>query len=650
MKTATWLMLLLKAGMLMAQDSLPADSLLKKIRTAKEDSNQVMMLFRYGELFEQSQPDTALLYYSKAKALSEKLQYKKGLFTYCSYSIVILNNQGKFREALDLCRQTARLYEGSADKNDLAAIYINTGSEWQYLSDLETAAANYIKAAALSEETGNKKFQRVSYNNLASVFNSLQQYEKGKKYAEKSLKIALEMKDDYAVASSLINLATSESFLKDHAASLARFKEVEVLGIKMNDPIIRMDGWLGMADNHKAMRRFGEAEKLYKDVVALSGKLAAPEYRLYGYMGLSSFLPEAKRYVEAKAVTDSGIVLAQQLGTRLELKELYLRASQLHEASGQPVQALHYHKQFVSLNDSLINEKNTANINLLEIKFETGQKETQIKALEAEKKINQLQLRQQSTFNYILLGSAAGILLIALLARRNYHHKQQLQQQRIAELEKEKQLLATEAVLQGQEEERSRLARDLHDGLGGMLSGIKHSFVNMKENLFLTPENVERFQRGIDMLDTSITELRRVAHNMMPEALLKFGLHAALKDFCTGISSSGTLRVIFQSHDAEQLPLSQTASVTLYRVVQELLNNTLKHAAATEALVQLNREGATIHLTVEDNGRGFDTSQLLHAKGMGWQNIKNRLDYLNARFEIQSAPGKGTSVNIEMDI
>lgn len=172
----------------------------------------------------------------------------------------------------------------------------------------------------------------------------------------------------------------------------------------------------------------------------------------------------------------------------------------------------------------------------------------------------------------------------------------------------------------------------------------------MKENLFLTPENVERFQRGIDMLDTSITELRRVAHNMMPEALLKFGLHAALKDFCTGISSSGTLRVIFQSHDAEQLPLSQTASVTLYRVVQELLNNTLKHAAATEALVQLNREGATIHLTVEDNGRGFDTSQLLHAKGMGWQNIKNRLDYLNARFEIQSAPGKGTSVNIEMDI
>ncbi len=650
MKTATWLMLLLKAGMLMAQDSLPADSLLKKIRTAKEDSNQVMMLFRYGELFEQRQPDTALLYYNKAKALSEKLQYKKGLFTYCSYSIVILNNQGKFREALDLCRQTARLYESSADKNDLAAIYINTGSEWQYLSDLEAAAANYIKAAGLAEETGNKKFQRVSYNNLASVFNSLQQYEKGKKYAEKSLKIALEMKDDYAVASSLINLATSESFLKDHAASLARFKEVEMLGIKMDDPIIRMDGWLGMADNHKAMRQFGEAEKLYKDVVALSGQLAAPEYRLYGYMGLSSFLPEAKRYAEAKAVTDSGIALAQQLGTRLELKELYLRASQLHEATGQPLQALHYHKQFVSLNDSLINEKNTANINLLEIKFESGQKETQIKALEAEKKINQLQLRQQSTFNYILLGSAAGILLIALLARRNYHHKQQLQQQRIAELEKEKQLLATEAVLQGQEEERSRLARDLHDGLGGLLSGIKHSFVNMKENLFLTPENVERFQRGIDMLDTSITELRRVAHNMMPEALLKFGLHAALKDFCTGISSSGTLRVIFQSHDAEQLPLSQTASVTLYRVVQELLNNTLKHAAATEALVQLNREGSTIHLTVEDNGRGFDTGQLLHAKGMGWQNIKNRLDYLNARFEIQSAPGKGTSVNIEMDI
>ena len=233
---------------------------------------------------------------------------------------------------------------------------------------------------------------------------------------------------------------------------------------------------------------------------------------------------------------------------------------------------------------------------------------------------------------------------------RNYRHRQQLQHQRIIELEKEKQLLATEAVLKGQEEERSRLAKDLHDGLGGMLSGVKYSFSTMKENLIMTPANMQGFERGLDMLDASINELRRVAHSMMPDALMKYGLNAALKDFCTGITGSGVIKVVYQSYGIDDLQIEQAASVTLYRIIQELLNNVIRHAGATKAVVQVNKEGSKILVTVEDDGKGFDTKMLKESNGIGWINIQNRLDYLKAKFDVHSAPDKGTSINFEFDI
>ena len=134
-------------------------------------------------------------------------------------------------------------------------------------------------------------------------------------------------------------------------------------------------------------------------------------------------------------------------------------------------------------------------------------------------------------------------------------------------------------MLKGEEQERTRLAKDLHDGLGGMLSGIKYSFQTMKGNLIMTPENKQAFERSMDMLDSSIKEMRRVAHNMMPEALVKFGLDTALSDFCNDINKTGALNVSYQSLGLENEIIEQTTAITIYRIVQELINNTMKHAA-----------------------------------------------------------------------
>ena len=140
----------------------------------------------------------------------------------------------------------------------------------------------------------------------------------------------------------------------------------------------------------------------------------------------------------------------------------------------------------------------------------------------------------------------------------------------------------------------------------------------------MTPENAQAFERSMDMLDSSIKEMRRVAHNMMPEALVKFGLDTALKDFCNDINQSGALQVNYQSIGMENVEIEQTTAITIYRIVQELINNTMKHAAANTAIVQISKEGKEISITVEDDGKGFNPVILEGERGIGWSNIQSQ--------------------------
>jgi two-component system, NarL family, sensor kinase len=143
-----------------------------------------------------------------------------------------------------------------------------------------------------------------------------------------------------------------------------------------------------------------------------------------------------------------------------------------------------------------------------------------------------------------------------------------------------------------------------------------------------------------------------VAHNMMPETLVKFGLDTALKDFCNDINQSGALKVNYQSIGLENITIDSVTSITIYRIVQELINNTMKHAGASNAIVQVSRAGGFLTVTVEDDGKGFDTAILSAARtrhGIGWNNIQNRVEFLKGKLDVNSSPGKGTSVHIELN-
>src|SRR5690606_7037461 len=174
----------------------------------------------------------------------------------------------------------------------------------------------------------------------------------------------------------------------------------------------------------------------------------------------------------------------------------------------------------------------------------------------------------------------------------------------------------------------------------------------MKENLILTPDNARAFERSIDMLDSSIKEMRRVAHNMMPEMLVKYGLNVALKEFCSDINRNGVMKTTYQPIGMDEISVEQTTAVTVYRIIQELAHNAIKHANAQNLLVQIHAsdQEKMLSVIVEDDGKGFDTTLIKNAQGIGWSNVQNRVEFLKGKIDLNSMPQKGTSVLIEIPL
>ncbi len=255
--------------------------------------------------------------------------------------------------------------------------------------------------------------------------------------------------------------------------------------------------------------------------------------------------------------------------------------------------------------------------------------------------------------NWLLGSVSLFLLLVALLALLYYRNNKKLSvqkelnyQQRLKDIEQQHQLTITTAMLKGEEQERNRIARDLHDGLGGMLAGVK---INLSGLAGATVQDMDPgLNKVIGQLDNSVNELRRIARNMMPETLLKFGLETALKDLCESVMAE-QMHVDFQSFGIEtDIPLEK--QITIYRIVQEILSNAVRHAQATRIVLQCSQNGDTFFVTAEDNGKGFNTDAREQKQGMGLSNIRNRVDYLKGKLEIVSAINEGTTINIELNV
>ncbi len=567
--------------------------------------------------------DSAIYYYKKASAIAKSKeatdQIKLAIATCLGQKADILLKKGKGAEAIEIFIKTLEMWKASdqPQKNEAIGTY---------------------------------------YAKISTTYYELKQYEKALEYDKLSLSSYLVSKNEEAIANAYVYVSDDFLALKKMDSCLQYLEMAKPIVERLNNHRLNVQYYNKLAQISSQKKEYRTAIGYYEKSIAEAKITNSKYYILSNQRMIGASYVKLAEYTAAKRYLLAALPAAIAGNYVREKMEIFQELAIVEENTNHPADAYNYLKLAVALRDSVNQENSKKAVAEIENKYQASEKAKEILQLNADKKVQALSIKQKATLNYVLIGSLAALMIVGFLGYRNLRHRQQLakqqdelQQQRISELEKDRQLVAVDSMLKGQEEERSRLAKDLHDGLGGLLSGVKFSLSNMKDNLIITPENMTVFERSLDMIDTSIKELRRVAHNMMPEMLTKFGLDEALKEYCNTINATNLLSVKYQSMGMGTR-IEKSAEIIIYRIIQELLNNIMKHAAATEAMVQLIKEDGRFSIIVEDNGKGFDVNMLKENKGAGLTSIQSRVDYLKGQLDIHSEAGKGTLVNIEFNI
>jgi len=618
------------------------DSLAGILKTAKDNPDKALLLISIGQEYESIDLDKAKQYYLQARALGKKIGYPETESKFISNYTFALNMEGKYDSSVMLNLQGIEEAKKLNSKEQLAKAYFNTGTSYNYMSDYSSAVEYYQKGYQLFEELNNRVFLAQASDILQNLYTAMEQYDKALIYGKKAVTEFKALNNPKMLAYSLNNLGVAYGSMNQKDSAFVYFKEAEEIARAINDETLISTVEINLGDVHLWKRNLEESKNYYRSVLQIAKRMHLPFDEIVALRGLSycymyqGDYSSSGQYIQ-QAVTLTGkhpfprqqaLILDQQAALAYLLKD--------------PWKAKQFENQAKSIRDSLMNNQILTHTLSLEKKYELDKKNTQL-ALQEEK------LKRKNATNWILIGGMAVLLTISILGYRNYSQRKKIQEQRIRELEAEKQLLATQSLLRGQEEERSRIAKDLHDGLGGLLSGVKLQLGAMKGNLILTEENGIAFNRVLSNLEESISEMRRVAHNMMPETLLKFGLPQALLDYSNGLSQQQDFTIQCEFRGMEKR-MDNSTELVIYRIVQELINNAVKHSGATAILVQIMRhDEERLNITVEDNGKGFDPKDAGY-NSAGLRNISSRVKYLNGKMDIQSEPGSGASVYIECEI
>lgn len=595
-------------------------------------------------------------YWEEALTLCRKLSYPKGLSRCYIW-------KGYFHKGASE-RSTANIYFDSAivisDANpgeqhqkNKADAYRGKGFNY-YEQENYYKALNYFFEALKGYETLDKTNSILMHEMITNIYLRVNNMEQATVYAAKNVALAEKNTNKALLVQAytqLVDIYLIRNELLLATVYLDKIKPYMPLPVEV---MVNFSYYQGRGTVHYRKKEFDSAFYYYKFANTIAENNGHLLNKAAGLNQLSKTALQMGNLALAKKYADENTLASENSKSKISKINALLNLSDYYHTTGNFRKAYDLMDQSLRLKDSLIKESNINQINTLAAAYESDKKEKEISGLQNERERQSAAVKQKSLLNKVFIISIITLLLIGYLGYLNFNkgtqlskNQNELQRQKIKQLEKDKQLLSVEAMLKGQEEERSRIAKDLHDGLGGLLSGTKLSFINIKENLVLSSENSKLFDKSLSMLDNTIGDLRKVAQNLMPEALVKFGLSEALRDFCDSIQSASGIKVVYQQF-GEIRKQDNTTEVFIYRIIQELVNNAVKHAEPGEIIVQLAMSPVKTCITVEDNGKGFDQNILSTTKGAGMTNITYRVQYLGGTTDIVSDPDNGTSVNIEL--
>jgi len=561
------------------------------------------------------------------------------------------SNKGRYPEAESFILEAIEI----ADKHKL---YVNQGKYLRMLSEhydaigkrtesVETAE----KALMLAKRIKNPKEIALANMQLGNVFMSSGEYSRARSFFTLYYNYSEDVGDSLFLARSNVNLG-NVYYHEDKRDSalfhyLAAIKLFDYLGKKSYTTSARYNAasiYYLLDSIPQFLQYLEEADQLFKSSSDFGGMLDVMYAR-------AEYLRNQKKYREAVNLSKEAIQLClktENLQLRLEFYDGLAISYQNLDVLDS---ALLFNKAYIALHDSIYTKELKAGL----ISADMVQRHN---VAELEERIKLLDLLNKRRL-YIMWGLgllALLILIIAVIGIRSLQHKRnlaetrlKLHEQKIEKLLSDQELKSINAMMEGQDKERKRIAQDLHDRLGSMLSTVKHHFSAMETKITeLQDQNKVQYNTAISLLDDAVREVRHISHDMLSGTLVKFGLSAALQDLKNSIEVPGKLTVELNLFGLDHR-LDNEVEIAVYRIIQELVGNSLKHAHASEMTIQLTLSDDNLNVMVEDNGRGFDTKNIT-SDGIGLQNIYERIKRLNGTYHLDTAIGRGTTFVIDIPL
>lgn len=594
-----------------------------------------------------------------------------------------------FDKALDYGQQELGLAQTMRNDTAVALAYSDIGIVYTRTNNLNEALNWHQKAYALRKKLNLRDKAAASQSNIAVIYKQQGNYDKAAQSMMDVIAIYTEMNDEPKKALVLNNIGLLYLHNNKQDEGRGYFLEALAIAKKLNIKSLEANVYTNLSQYYFNKERYPDALLMCRKAIAIQTELNATSDIGLNYNTIGGVYEKQGKYPEALVWLNKSLKIREQLNDQLGigsvnkniaqvyidqknfddaekylltsieifaaqkakdyLQEAYVLSSTIKKERNQDKAALLDYQKAVELKDSVLNKESLHTINELQVKYQTEKKEQRILLLNKQNQIQSLDLKNQklqvARRNMLLVFSIALVIAIvgfSILLYNRYKLKldAQLQAETIYQQD-----LAAKGIIEAEERERKRIASDLHDGIGQLFSTVRLNMGSLLERVTLSgPGDVALAEKTIALVDESCKEVRSIAHQMMPNVLLKTGLAIAVKDFVNKIDAH-KLKVTLETSGLNER-LSNDIEIVLYRVIQECVNNVIKHAKANRLDIQLDRTATEISVTIEDNGKGFDTGDREKFEGIGLKNILTRLAYLKGTVDFSSSPGKGTLVAI----
>ena len=619
------------------------DSLRIKLEKA-DGKNKISTLLNLCWEYRFINADTAREFGLKALALAKE-EGTKDLETDALHYISVTHEaQGNYKEALTYEEQALELGKKIIDQARVANSLNNLGIIYDEIGDAEKSLGHYLEARKIYEGLADESKVAMVLTNIGIVLKAQKEYSNAVSNYREAVTIYKRLGNRFGIASCYANLGSVYLFIPNYDSALhyslmasAEFKKQSVRQFLATT-------LTNAAKAHEKLGNITEAKKLFSDAKELHSEFGNKKELSFTLIQLASLENRQGNTSAALQSAEEGLKLAKKINALQQIMQAHEALASINANSRNYLAAWQEHQLYVSYKDSLFEQEKAKQLMTLQLKYDTEKKDNQITQLNKDNEIKSATIVR----NYFFFG---GLAIVVSLTFFFWRYRERQKQKAIAQEQKIRLRDAQiSAVVDSQERERKRFASDLHDVMGQLVSALQLTIQSIKQSKDLE-KTVAQVENSEQLLSEIQSEIRNIAFNLMPPVLVKEGLVPACRELIRRLNKTDNLKVALTAHDFTHR-LLPVAEVSLYRIIQELLSNMIKHSIATEIVVSFTRYEEELVLTLEDNGIGYDLKAFQTSdRGNGWSTIQTRINLIQGEIEFDTVLGrKNNTVIIRVPI